>query len=94
MSPGKAPRINQIGSSGAGGGADVPPLQRQQMQDIYMLLIDPQFTTMRNSMREKILCYIGRKQMPDGFRQPRLAELAKRLESAKGESKDDAEPYD
>ncbi|XP_051227807.1 probable histone acetyltransferase HAC-like 1 [Lolium perenne] len=62
-----------------GGGGGITPLQ--QMPDAVGLAAaaDPQFVLMRNTMREKIFDYIGRKQTSADWRR-RLPELARRLE--------------
>ncbi|KAL5212444.1 hypothetical protein ABZP36_023291 [Zizania latifolia] len=75
---GQAPQLNQVSSSSVGTTDGLP--QHQQMQDVGGLGgLDPQFVMMRNSMREKIFDYIGRKQSATDWRR-RLPELAKRLE--------------
>lgn len=72
---GQAPQMNQVGGIV---GADGMPLQ--QMQDgLAATGMDPNFLTMRNTMREKIFDYIGRKQTSADWRR-RLPELARRLE--------------
>ncbi|CAM0884361.1 unnamed protein product [Alopecurus aequalis] len=53
------------------------PPQHQQMPDAAAA--DPQFVMMRNSCREKIFEYVGRKQISADWRR-RLPELAMRLE--------------
>ncbi|TVU41168.1 hypothetical protein EJB05_14667 [Eragrostis curvula] len=77
---GQAVQMNQVGGSGVGvGGADGLP-QHQPMQDaVNPGGIDAQFVMLRNSMREKIFEYIGRKQSSAEWRR-RLPELARRLE--------------
>ncbi|KAK3155967.1 hypothetical protein QOZ80_2AG0101110 [Eleusine coracana subsp. coracana] len=77
---GQGAQMNQVGGSGVGvGGADGLP-QHQPMQDVVGLGgIDAQFVMLRNSMREKIFEYIGRKQSSAEWRR-RLPELARRLE--------------
>lgn len=72
---GQAPQMNQVVSGGDG----LP--QHQQMQDAVALSVgnDPHFVMLRNSMREKIFEYIGRKQSSAEWRR-RLPELARRLE--------------
>ncbi|KAM0890970.1 hypothetical protein ACQ4PT_026736 [Festuca glaucescens] len=82
---GQGAQMNQVSARNGNGvvGADGMPLpQHQQMHDNAMGLgtgIDPQFIQMRNSMREKIFDYIGRKQTSADWRR-RLPELARRLE--------------
>ncbi|TVU41139.1 hypothetical protein EJB05_14635 [Eragrostis curvula] len=77
---GQAVQMNQVGRGGVGvGGADGLP-QHQPMQNAVSLDgIDAQFVMLRNSMRERILEYIGRKQSSAQWRR-RLPELARRLE--------------
>ncbi|EEE56266.1 hypothetical protein OsJ_05304 [Oryza sativa Japonica Group] len=73
---GQAPQTNQVGGSGVGGADGLP----QQMQDVVGLGgLDTQFLLMRNTMRDRIFEYIGRKQSSTDWRR-RLPELAKRLE--------------
>ncbi|XP_062198636.1 probable histone acetyltransferase HAC-like 1 isoform X2 [Phragmites australis] len=72
-------QMNPVGSSGVGVGVGGTS-QHQAMQDMAGLAgMDQQFVMLRTNMREKIYEYIGRKQMTAEW-QPRLPELAKRLE--------------
>lgn len=81
---GQAVQMNHVGGGSdvdVGGSADGLPQQHQQMQVMVGVSpgIDAQFMMLRNSMREKIFKYIGRKLSSDELRR-RFPELAKRLE--------------
>ncbi|KAK1579823.1 hypothetical protein QYE76_018607 [Lolium multiflorum] len=74
--------MDRASSVGGGGGGMPPP---QQMPDAVGLLqrLIPRFVLMRNTMREKIFEYIGRKQTSADWRadwRRSLPELARRLE--------------
>jgi len=63
--------------SGVGG---APPLHQQMLDDVGLAAAaDPQFVVLRNTNRDKIMEYIGRKQTSADWRR-RLPELARRLE--------------
>ncbi|KAM3353677.1 hypothetical protein ACQJBY_024688 [Aegilops geniculata] len=78
--------MNRLGGSGIGG-ADVPPPQHQQMEDV-MGLGDPMLVAMRNNYRQRILEHVERvvtARLHKGLRVPAnwqrgLPELARRVE--------------